>query len=159
MGMIWVGYRRDALTARQILEDPDQLDGLLDSDDDENSVDLDKAWHALHWLLNDDGGPTDGPLSETIFGGESIGEDPGYGPGRLLPADRVRVVAHALGQIELNSLRTRMDAQAMESAEIYPMIWDEDDVFDSYLAPAYDRLRTFYTAAAAANQAVIQTIC
>ena len=159
MGMIWVGYRRDDLTARQILEDPEQLDELLDSDDDENSVDIDKAWHALHWLLNDNGHPTDDSLSETIFGGESIGEDLGYGPGRLLPADRVRAVARALGQIELNSLRTRMDARAMESAEIYPMIWDEDDVFDSYLAPAYERLRKFYAAAAAADQAVIQTIC
>ena len=159
MGMIWVGYRRDDLIARQILEDPDQLDGLLDSDDYETSVDLDKAWHSLHWLLNDNGGPTDDSLSETIFGGEAIGQDLGYGPVRLLPADRVRVVARALGQIEPNSLRTRMNAQAMASADIYPMIWDEDDVFDSYLAPAYDRLRTFYTAAAAANQAVIQTIC
>jgi hypothetical protein len=43
-----VGYRRDATTARELLEDSERLDELLDSDDDETSVDLDKAWHGLH---------------------------------------------------------------------------------------------------------------
>jgi hypothetical protein len=157
--MIWVGYRRSEAAARALLEDSDLVDDLLESDDDDTSVDLDKAWHALHWLLTASGGNPEAALSDVIFGGQGIGEDLGYGPARLLSTDRVQAVAQALAQLEVTSLRSRMDAQAMEAAEVYPMIWDEDDVFDSYLAPAYDRLRDFYSAAATADEAVIQTIC
>ncbi|MDT0214032.1 DUF1877 family protein [Rothia sp. ARF10] len=60
--------------------------------------------------------------------------------------------------IDTASLGSRRDAQAMEAAEVYPMIWDESDVFDSYLAPLYEDLRGFYAAAAAADEAVIQAI-
>ena len=157
--MIWVGYRRNETTARALLEDPDLVDDLLESDDDDTSVDLDKAWHGLHWLLTAGGGDPEGALSDVIFGGQGIGEDLGFGPARVLATDRVQAVAQALAQLEVTSLRSRMDAKAMEAAEVYPMIWDEDDVFDSYLAPAYHRLRGFYSAAATANEAVIQTIC
>lgn len=157
--MIWVGYRRNEAAARALLENPDLVDDLLESDDDVTSVDLDKAWHALHWLLTASGSNPDEALSDVIFGGQGIGEDLGYGPPRLLATDRVQAVAQALAQLEVTSLRSRMDARAMEAAEVYPMIWDEGDVFDSYLAPAYDRLRDFYSAAATADEAVIQTIC
>lgn len=160
MGMVWVGYRREESEAKELLEEPEGVDELLESDDDDTSVDLDKAWHGLHWLLTTsvDTVPGD-PLSDVIFGGEGVGEDLGYGPPRLLRAARVQVVADALARVDRASLRARMDSEAMEAAEVYPMIWDEDDVFDSYLGPAYDSLRDFYAAAAGANEAVIQTLC
>lgn len=47
----------------------------------------------------------------------------------------------------------------MDDAGIYPQIWDEADVFDTYLVPAFDNLRAFYAAAARAGEAVIQTLC
>ena len=159
MGMIWVGYRRDAAVARQLLEDPEQFGELLESDDEETSVDLDKAWHGIHWLLTGSADPTAETLSDAILGGEGIGEDLGYGPGRLLAAARGGAVAEALDGIDLAALRTRMDPAAMEANEVYPSIWDEDDVFDTYLAPAFEGLRAFYSAAAASNEAVIQTLC
>jgi hypothetical protein len=77
---------------------------------------------------------------------------------RLLSPHRVQAVARSLAGIDTASLGSRMDAQAMEAAEVYPMIWDESDVFDSYLAPLYEDLRGFYAAAAAADEAVIQAI-
>src|SRR3569832_1383456 len=100
MGMIWVGYRRDAAVARQLLEDPEQFGELLESDDEETSVDLDKAWHGIHWLLTGSADPTAETLSDAILGGEGIGEDLGYGPGRLLAAARVGAVAEALDGID-----------------------------------------------------------
>jgi len=159
VGMIWVAYRRRPDTARQFLEDPDLLDDPLESDDDQTSVDLDKAWHGIHWLLSGSEGPTAAVVSEAIFGGDPIGEDLGYGPGRLLSADAVATVAAALHELPSDVLRPRMDSFAMTAAGIYPMIWDEPDVFDTYLAPAYDNLRAFYASAAAAQEAVVQTIC
>lgn len=159
MGMIWVAYRRSADAAREFLEDADSMDELLESDDDETSVDLDKAWHGIHWLLTGSAEPTAEVASEAIFGGEPIGEDLGYGPGRLLSAAGVGAVAARLRELEPDTLRARMDPAAMEDAGIYPLIWDEDDVFDTYLAPAFENLRAFYSTAAQSGEAVIQTIC
>ncbi len=159
MGMIWVGYRRDPLTARTWLEDEDRVEELLESDDDETSVDLDKAWHGVHWLLTGAADVTDDVTSDALFGGEPIGEDLGYGPPRLLSPERASAVADALERLDVGTLRQRMDARAMTDAEIYPTIWDESDVFDEYLAPAFERLRSFYLAAAENHEAVIQTIC
>jgi hypothetical protein len=153
--MIWVGYRRDEKTARELLADEEGLDSLLESDDDTSSVDLDKAWHGLYWLLV----RGDAPLDEAVFGGEELGEDLGYGPGRLLLSDRVKHVASALALLSTDELGTRLDPVAMARDEVYPGIWDEEDIFDTYLAPAFTRLRDFYTAAADADEAVIQTIC
>ena len=141
--MIWVGYRCNPATARELLEDPGRLGELLESDDDETSVDLDKAWHGIHWLLTGAEGPTADVPSEAIFGGDPFGEDLGYGPGRLLPAERVIAVAAALRDLDSDTLRTRMDPAAMTTAGIYPGIWDEEDVFEDELAPAYEDLRRF----------------
>lgn len=157
MGMVWVGYRRPENTARQLLDDESGLEQLLESDD-ETSVDLDKAWHGLHWLLTGSEGPTSDVLSDAVFGGEEIGVDLGYGPGRLLTADRVKTVHARLAQIQPDTLRQRMDHEAMESADIYPSIWDEKDVFDTVLAPAFEDLSAFYAAAAEHDESVIQTL-
>ncbi len=157
--MIWVGYRMSEDVARHVLEDADRMDELLESDDDLTSVDLDKAWHGIHWLLTGETDPSTGVVSSAIFGGEPLGEDLGYGPGRLLSAEDVAAVAAALQDLEPDALRTRMDPSAMDDAGVYPSIWDEPDVFDSYLAPAFANLRTFYSAAAQSGEAVIQTLC
>jgi hypothetical protein len=47
----------------------------------------------------------------------------------------------------------------MMREQVYPTIWQEPDIFDGYLLPAFVRLRDFYAAAAAADEAVIQTLC
>ena len=48
MGMGWVGYRRDQEFVQAALRDPDVLMDLLDDEDEDNSTDLDKAWHGIH---------------------------------------------------------------------------------------------------------------
>jgi hypothetical protein len=157
--MIWVGYRRNEDAARQVLEDADRMDELLESDDDVASVDLDKAWHGIHWLLTGSADPTSDVVSSAIFGGEPLGEDLGYGPGRLLSTEGVGAVAAALQELDAYSLRARMNPSAMDAVGIYPQIWDEAGVFDTYLTPAFDNLRAFYAAAAQSGEAVIQTLC
>lgn len=159
MGMIWVAYRRSAGEAAELVESTDSIELLLESDDDETSVDLDKTWHGIHWLLTGSHDPTDDVTSEVIFGGQPVGEDLGYGPARLLDPERVRAVASILRALPADELRQRVDLEAMSAADLYPDIWDEADVFDEYLAPAYDELRAFYADAAHEGQAVIQTIC
>jgi Domain of unknown function (DUF1877) len=159
MGMIWVAYRRDHSAVHQLMEDPDEVEELLESDDDETSVDIDKAWHGIHWLLTGSEAPTAETPSDVIFGGEPFGEDLGYGPARLLSIEGVGRVAQVLERVDADALRVRMDPAAMQRAGVYPEIWDEEDVLDEYLLPALRQLRIFYDTAAKAGQAVIQTLC
>ena len=159
MGMTWVGYRRPADTARQLLQDPDRVEGLLDSDDGETSLDLDKAWHGVHWLLTGSADETAHPTSDAILGGEPVGEDLGYGPPRLLSPARVAAVAGRLAGVGHDDLQARLDPAAMQEAGVYPDIWDEEGVLESTLEPAVDDLRAFYAAAARAGECVILTIC
>lgn len=157
--MVWVGFRRDDETARATLEDPEAPGELFEGDEEhERSVDLDKAWHGLHWLLTGSSEDTSDVVSQAILGGEPIGEDHGYGPPRLLSAADVRGVAEHLRAIDLEALRARMDPVAMERADLYPGIWGEEDLFDDFVAPAYEQLRSFYLAAAAADESVIQLL-
>jgi hypothetical protein len=159
MGMIWVAYRRDRTFVDGLLKDPEQVEELLESDDDVRSVDIDKAWHGIHWLLTGSAGPTAAAESDVIFGGEPFGEDLGYGPARLLSTEGVERVAQVLRNVDTESLRVGMDPAAMQRAEIYPEIWDEDDLLDDYLLPALAQLRSFYDAAATAGEDVVQTLC
>lgn len=155
--MVWVGYRRDEAVAREIVADPDLVDELLDSDGP-GSLDLDKAWHGLHWLLTGSVDLTDDLASQALLGGDPLGEDVGYGPVRLLAPDTVAAVARLLDGTDVAALRARMDPAEMDRAGVYPGVWDEPDVLESFLAPALDQLRTFYARASAEGQAVIQAV-
>ena len=156
--MTWIGYRRDPETARRIALDPELLDELLESESAQECVDLDKAWHGVHWLLTGSAEESSGPASDAILGGEPVGEDLGYGPARLLGADAVAAVAGVLQGLDLDSLSSRFDPARMQQAEVYPDIWDEHGVFEDYLRPALEDLREFYSSAAAAHEAVIQLL-
>ena len=158
MGMGWVGYRRDQEFIQAALRDPDVLMDLLDDEDEDNSTDLDKAWHGIHWLLTGSAEPDAGVGSQVIFGGEPLGEEVGYSPFHLiLPADVARVAAFLEG-VDADTLRSRMDPAAMSAADLYPDIWDQEYLFDQYVLPYYEDLRAFYRAAAAAGQGVFHAI-
>ncbi|MEU1250079.1 DUF1877 family protein [Micromonospora arida] len=45
--------------------------------------------------------------STAVLGGEEIGDDGGYGPARLLDVETVRVVAIALGMLDVDPSRDR----------------------------------------------------
>ena len=47
-------------------------------------VDLDKAWHGIHYLLTGSVESNKTLASKVIMGGEDIGPDRGYGPARCL---------------------------------------------------------------------------
>ena len=162
----------------EALASPEALEGLLDPEDDDEArqIDVDKAWHAIHWLLT--GSADDTPPSRraglfrrkavreaaagaealAVFGGDPVGEDNGYGPARLLRPEQVAAVAEALRPLTPEVLGHRVDLAAMEAAELYPGIWDEEDVFEEYLGPNYEVLRDFYLTAASEDAAVLLAI-
>lgn len=91
------------------------------------SVDLEKSWHGLHYLLTGSATEGSGPLAFLLHGGAEIGEDDGYGCPRLIDPDGVRAIDAALAAVTDDGLWSRFDAGAMESQGVYPGIWDEDE--------------------------------
>lgn len=165
MGM-YASFRPiDAETAEQIKQDPALIERLLDAeeeDDDHESlgvVDVDKAWHGLHFLLTTIAGDEDAPLAQAIFGGMDVGDSDGDIPARLLDPAEVSEIAAALATVTVEQLREAYDPEDMDEDEIYPSIWvrDGDEALD-YLLHHFPTLVGFYRDAAARGQAALLRI-
>ncbi|MEU5908782.1 YfbM family protein [Micromonospora sp. NPDC047467] len=155
--MIFNARRLSAEELAAVLADPEKVGTLFQGGPDE--LDLDKAWHGLHYLLTGDTYEIRGDVGPAILGGDPIGPDLGMGPARLLTSDVVRAVAAALGTLDEATLRDRYDPAALSDAEIYPHIWDDgDDEFDNYLLPHFTALRDFYRTAAERGEAVLLAV-
>lgn len=141
---------------------PDDIEAFLCPDDGEsdppNYIDLDKAWHGLHYLLNGDAGSGNGPLSQAIFGGTAFGPEIGYGPARFVTPAQVHAIAAAMAGVTVELLTARFHPADMKAKEIYPeVIWVRDgDQALEYVLEQFEPFRAFYAAAAARGEAVIQ---
>lgn len=131
----------------QLLEDPDGIDDFLD--EEPTTLELEKAWHGLHWLLTGSADGGDPPLCFLLMGGEPVGDvDMGYGPARALSSELVARWSAALSAIAPDELAERFDAQAMVDAEIYPGNWLNEEVDElEYLMQAFESLREFVSKA------------
>ena len=123
-------------------------------------LDLEKAWHGLHFLLT---GAADGgrpPASFLLEGGEQLGDDDEM-DARLLQPTQVREFAEHLAALTPDELTGRFDPARMTKLRIYPEIWerseDEDDP-RGYLLTAFAALRDFVGAAAAAGDVLVLCI-
>jgi hypothetical protein len=162
VGMVLIGYRLSAQEMQAVLDDPMTVEKLLFGDDDEDDaempepeLDIDKAWHGIHYLLTGTAWEIGEGAGAAILGGDEVGDDNGYGAARLLSPDTVAAVAAGLDRLDLETLRTRYDPDAMAAVELYPNIWSGRDEFDSYLALHFVELCRFYRAAADNGQAVL----
>ena len=124
------------------------------SDDLGPLLDIQKAWHGVHFLLTGTAGEAPGPLGHTILGGTPMGEDTGYGPPRVLQPEEVAQVAVALGGLSREALAGRYDAAALESAQVYPGGWEDPDCL-AWLLDSFEEVRAFYTCAADHRAAVL----
>lgn len=138
--------------------DPDDFCEWLEQGDDRLSFDADKAWHAVHFVLTGDPWSTDGPLGQTVLGGEPFGEEVGYGPARWLPAEAVSAIAEQLAALTPGQFEQRLDFAALHREDIYPSIWDRDPEADElveYVRAGYEQIRDGYARAAAAGQGFV----
>jgi hypothetical protein len=130
--------------------------------DDSQSMDLDKAWNGIHYLLTGTGFEGEWPFN-FILAGQDIGDqDVGYGPARGIHASQVREISEALKPLTKEELMKRFDPKKMMELEIYPTIWDRDPKDDDtlgYLMEYYGRLKTFIHQAAENHMALILYIC
>jgi hypothetical protein len=138
---------------------PAKVVALLEETSDSRTLDIDKAWHGIHYLLTGSGNPTRDVRSLAIFGGKEVGDDLGYGPARLLSPAEVKEIARVLKDESVEKLSSRYDPKKMEKLQIYPEIWVRDgkEAFD-YLAKYYRKLAAFYEKAAASGSAMLLVI-
>ena len=161
MGMVGCFAAVSPKTLSDLQRNPDSIEEYLYPDDGDseppNSIEVDKAWHGIHYLLagTAEGGPE--PVSLAIFGGEEFGPEVGYGPARFLTPSQVKAVSSALSALPALELAKRFNPTDMDKKDIYPTIWvrDGDDGLN-YLLENYEPLVVFYREAASRGDAVLQ---
>jgi hypothetical protein len=161
MGMIgyFAAVNQDDLD--RLRDDPGLIEEYLYPNDGGDGppyyVDVDKAWHGIHFMLT--GKPEGGaePLSLAVLGGEEVGDDMGYGPARFLTPEQVRRVAAALEKLSIDEFASRYAPKEMEAAKVYPeVIWlrDEQEALN-YVLEKYQQMIAFYQDAAARGDGAI----
>ena len=150
MAMISVWRLVDDDQIAELADDPTQIEALLDEEGPD--IDLDRAWHGLHFLLAGTARETAGPRGY-ILGGRPVGEvNVGYGPVRVLGSQEVAIFDDLLQCISTEEFCARFDPEAMTAAGIYPDdLWDdalsgEQDVL-AYLTGHFLQLKEFIAAA------------
>jgi hypothetical protein len=124
-------------------------------------LNLDKAWHGLHFLFTGTDDGEEEPAGFLIAGGEDIGDNDDQAA-RLLNPGQVRAFAAFLGALSHDELRRRFDPARMTELRIYPdVIWnrpEEEDQPLGFLLGAFDELQAFMTTAAAAGDSVVISV-
>jgi len=119
-----------------------------------DALDIEKAWHGLHYLLAGTvWQPTD-PPGNAVLGGVEVGDDLGYGAARLMDAAEVARTAAALGDLQVGELRARYDADAMTKAKLYGGHWDDLSERD-WVTDAFDHVTAYFGEAAKRGDAML----
>ena len=151
----------------RLLAEPETIEDLLYADDDEADddapdsaqIDIDKAWHGLHFLFTGTAWEGKPPLNFIAAGGREVGDvDVGYGPARAFTSKELREISAALAGLSTTDLRKRFDPAKMMKLQIYPKIWDRDPANDdtlAYLLGYFDQLKAFLTHGAERNLALL----
>ena len=158
MSMIGNYWRITPEELEKLRADPSQVPSFLyDSPQPgDRYLDVDKSWHAIHFLLTGSVWEGDPPLGNAVLGGIPLGEvDVGYGPARARAPHEVQEVAEALQAISVEALMSRYDAGALQVADIYPQIWDEGETAWEYVGENYRALRDFFLMAGEAGDAML----
>ncbi len=154
MGMVACFAGADVGTISRLKANPEDIEDFLYPDDGESEpehyMDVDKAWHCIHFMLTGSAEGGAEPLVGAFFGGENAGEDMGYGPARLMQPEQVQRISAALSVIDEESFKARYHPSALAAANIYladMCVRDGDDALD-YLVSNYHELVEFYRATA-----------
>src|SRR5438105_13579273 len=123
--MAMIGNLRPASDAEieRLLANPAEITRFLygaDAQDGERAV-LNKAWHAIHFVLTGSRLGGEEPLNFLASEGTPVGEiDVGYGPARVLTSQQVRALAKALSSLAPEDLAARVDLRKLDEELIYP---------------------------------------
>jgi len=141
-----------------------QLDDILDDKylgtlmeqwrDTDHFINIDKAWHGIHYLLTNSSmwGPI--PARWTIFGDIKIPEfEKDYVRASYLKPSQVSKVNNFLSKIPEEEFKRRYNPNKFEAAEIYPDSWDNTDI--DYLMIYFRKVKILYQKAADIGEYVL----
>jgi hypothetical protein len=123
--------------------------------DEDNLVETDKAWDAMHRALTDgllEWANGSAPLNLVILGGEQMYESDGYIVS-FKTSEQVASIAAALANVGPDEVAQRY--RTVVPTDYDPSYGDEDR---EYTVSNYEDVRAFYTDAAASGRAVIFTV-
>ena len=161
MSMIGYYYKANEFLVKQI-QNGNASGILLDEDVERDSLCIDKAWHAIHYVVT---GcvweiPEDNILGQLVLGGNPVSdEDFGYGPARLIAKETVAQIAEALQEWKEAVFRQRFNMEDLVSNEVYPVMDDEDGaMFEDYVWENFAALKKYFEEAAADGAGMITFI-
>jgi hypothetical protein len=143
--------------------DPTWVPPEREEPDDGSEIDLDKAWHGLHFIFTGTASEGDPPGCFLVRGGEEIGDEDDATRPRLLDPNQVRQWSAFLASVSDEEFSRRYDADRMTALEIYPeAIWKRDAGSQhspvKYLRAALDDLRAFVAAAAGRGDGIVKAV-
>ncbi len=161
MGMIMYLLRISKQELESYIDKPDLF--LENRVDDAYSMDIDKAWGGILYLLTGkafaSGSPEDevDSLNRIFFSAQFFDEDMdvGYGPAHYLTPEQVAGIHRKIASLTEADLKARYDTEAMnEEEELYPSLeWNEEDF--EYLYSYFQALQSFFATAASRGEAMI----
>lgn len=165
MGMTCELRQLSPAYAQKLLQNPDEVaqyydeasEGELPEEAQGEDLDLDKAWHGLHYLLTGTawGGAT--PWNSLLLGGEQVGDEDT--PARLLLPPEVVAFSQALATLGPIEISERFNPTEMTRLDIYPSIWDrQDEDLEEWMQDSLAELQGFLRRAVTQQQAVLVAI-
>jgi hypothetical protein len=156
MGMVWVARLANDLEVARLRRNPDTICDFVNSAEayaTGDTIDLEKHWHAIHFLLTGSSGATESPLSMILGNFEEVGPDYGYGPAWFAPRDVLQGFHAALSSLSQEDLAARYDPDAMVRAQVYiaHSLADEGEEGLKFLLEDIERLRAFAAKGAAGS--------
>ena len=131
--------------------------------DDAYSMDIDKAWGGILYLLTGkafaSGSPEDevDSLNRIFFSAQLFDEDMdvGYGPAHYLTPEQVAGINHKIASLTEADLKSHYDPEAMNKEEkLYPSLDWNEKIFD-YLYFHFQALQSFFATAASRGEAIV----
>ena len=161
MGMIMYLLRISKQELESYIDKPELF--LENRVDDAYSMDIDKAWGGILYLLTGkafaSGSPEDevDSLNRIFFSAQLFDEDMdvGYGPAHYLTPEQVAGINHKIASLTEADLKSHYDPEAMNKEEkLYPSLDWNEKIFD-YLYFHFQALQSFFATAASRGEAIV----
>jgi hypothetical protein len=158
--MAMIGNLRPATDAEiaRLLANPEEITRFLYGSNApaNDRVVLNKAWHAIHFVLTGSRLGGNAPLNFLVDQGTPVGAvDVGYGPARVLTSEQVRELADALSAIQPELVAERVDLERFDEETIYPGNWRRNGYDAEYVASRYREMRELIARTAERGQGLI----
>ena len=161
MGMIMYLLRISKQELESYIDKPELF--LENRVDDAYSMDIDKAWGGILYLLTGkafaSGSPEDevDSLNRIFFSAQLFDEDMdvGYGPAHYLTPEQVAGINRKIASLTEADLKSHYDPEAMnKEKKLYPSLDWNEKIFD-YLYFHFQALQSFFATAASKGEAIV----